>query len=120
MTMSEDHICFCMLCFHVNQGLFMFSANNFTKILFLTHDVVRSYAHDREHAVAFLSPYNRTGGTTSINWPTTRLRRGVDPTTCTTSQVLRHRFNHGLECHTSPPPQSCCYVTLRLPAPHSD
>jgi len=59
MTMSEDHICFRMLCFHVDQAWFMVSAENFIKVLFLTYDVVRSYEHDREHVVAFLNPYNR-------------------------------------------------------------
>ena len=61
MTMSEDHICFRMLCFHVNQTRFMVSAANFMKVLFLTYDVVCSYEHDREHVAAFLTPYNRMG-----------------------------------------------------------
>jgi len=52
MTMTEDHICFRMICFHVNQARFMVSAENFMKVLFLAYDVVRSYEHDREHVTA--------------------------------------------------------------------
>ena len=55
-------------------------------------------------------PLQPDGGTTSVNWPTTRLRRGADPTTCITSQVLRHRFNQGLESH---PPPFMVVISLR-------
>jgi len=45
MMMSEDHICYRKLCFHVYQARFVVSAQNFMKVLFLTY-VVRSYEHD--------------------------------------------------------------------------
>jgi hypothetical protein len=53
MTMSKDHICFRMLFFQVSAALFIVSAENFMKILFLTYNVVRAYEHDREHAAAY-------------------------------------------------------------------
>jgi hypothetical protein len=61
MTMSEDRICFHMLCFHVNQARFMVSAENFIKVLLLSYDVVSPYEHDREHVAAFVNLYNRIG-----------------------------------------------------------
>jgi hypothetical protein len=53
MTMSEDRICFRMLCFQVSEALFIVSAENFMKVLFLTYNVVRAYEHDREHVTAY-------------------------------------------------------------------
>jgi hypothetical protein len=50
--MSEDHIYFRMICFHVNNPRFMVSAENFMKILPLTYDVIFSYEHDRQHVAA--------------------------------------------------------------------
>ena len=52
MTMSEKHICFRMLCFHVNQARFTVSADYFMTVSFLTYDVVRLYEIDREHVAA--------------------------------------------------------------------
>ena len=113
MTVSEDHICFCMLCFQDNQARFMVSAENIMKVLFLTYDVVCSFEHDREHAAAcegipqslqlvaglHLSPgpLNVCGGV---------LMRQREPV----HQVHRHRCNHGLELRTSTPSRSMiCY-----------
>jgi len=50
--MSEDHICFFMLCFHVNQARFTVSAENFMKVLFFTYEFVCLYEHDRMHVAA--------------------------------------------------------------------
>ena len=49
---SEDHICFRMLSFHVNQARPMVSAENYMKVLFLTYVVVRSCENDREDVAA--------------------------------------------------------------------
>lgn len=61
MTISEDRICFRMICFHVNRARFLVSAENCMKVLFPFYDVARSYEHDCEHVAAFLNPYNRIG-----------------------------------------------------------
>jgi hypothetical protein len=50
--MSEDHICFRMLCFNVNQAQFLVSAENFVKVLFFMYDFVCSYEQDRLHVAA--------------------------------------------------------------------
>jgi len=52
MTLSEDHICFRMLCLQVNQARFVVSAENFMKVLLLSYDVVRPYEQDRGHVAA--------------------------------------------------------------------
>jgi len=102
MTLSEDHICFRMLCFHVNQARFIVSAENCMKVLFLTYVVVRSYEHDREDVAVFLNPCNRMGAT-SISWPSICLRLGIDPTTWTnslSSSALLQPWTAALQLHT--------------------
>jgi len=51
MMMSEEHVCFRMLCFHVSQARFTVSAEKFVTVSFLTY-VIRSYENDRGHVAA--------------------------------------------------------------------
>jgi len=95
MTMSEEHICFRMLCFYVSQARFTVSAENFMTVSFLTYDVFRSHDNDREHVAASESildgePYLSPGPIHVYGVLPIRQRRPV-------RLVHRHRCNNGLE-----------------------
>ena len=111
--MSEDHICFCMLCFHVNHGF----SREFHEDFVPHVDVIRSYAHDREHMMTFLSPYNRMG------YYIYQLAHYMFAAGCRSDNV--HHFTSSLASFQPRPgkplPTSIAVIsllTLRLPTPH--
>jgi len=63
---------------------------NFVEVLFLTYDMVRSYQLDREHVAAFegIPQYLQPDWGYICQLATTCLRRGIDPTTSTSSSGL--------------------------------
>ena len=110
MTMSWDHVCFRMLCFHVNQAWFMVSAASFIKVLFLTYDVVRSYEHDREYIEACegIPQSLQPDGGLHLSRGLLHACGGVPiQQRGPVHQVYRHRCNHRLDRHASTQSRSC-------------
>jgi len=79
------------------------------KVLFLTYDIVRSYEHNREHVAARESiPQSlQPDGGLQLSPGPLHVCAGVPiRQRGPVHQVHRHRCNHGLERHTSPPTRS--------------
>jgi len=99
----EDHVCFRLLCFHVNQARFMVSAENFMKVLFFTYDFVCSYEHNRVHMAACegFPQYLQPDGGLHLSPNPLHVCGGVPIRRCgPVYQVHRHRCNQGHERHT--------------------
>jgi hypothetical protein len=121
MTMSEEHICFWMLGFHVNRHgswfqqkiSWRFCSKRTTSFVHM-NTIVSTWRHVK----AFLNPYNLMGDYLSpgplhvCGGEPFRQRRPVH-------QVHRHRCNHGLQRHTYPSSRSCRNETSRRPLPTS-
>ena len=117
----EDHVCFRLLCFHVNQARFMVSAENFMKVLFFTYDFVCSYEHNRVHMAACegFPQYLQPDGGLHLSPNPLHVCGGVPiRLRGTVHKIHWHRCNHEMECHTSPRSGSWCYLTCHRPTPH--
>jgi len=118
MTMSKEHICFRMLCFHVSQARFTVSFEKFMTVSFLTYDVVRSYENDREHVAA-------SEGIPQSLQPDGGLCLSAGPIQFCGWVPIRQRGTvHLVHCivatmdWSAPPTRSCHYVTRCSPSPY--
>lgn len=101
MAVSEDYVCFPMLCCHVNQARLRQSNLKFMAVSFLTYIVRRVHAH------AML--LHQFGSATLTEWANL----------CREDMLDYALGNHGLKRYISPSSQSCRYGTRSRPIPNT-